>query len=121
MNQKFVSTLILGLSALLLAGCDYRATTVVPPASSAISGSIGEMYLRAGLASEVSRPEILGKHYQPGRDSWKVIACAKFTLADGGEGRDCNDSFELYQLDTGKWMVSGTLNGRYLWLEMAGK
>ena len=101
----------------LLTACGYKAE-VKPPPSIAISNSIGEMYLRAGLASELGKREVLGKHYQPGLDSWKLVACVEFTMPDGGNNKDCNDSFELYKLDSGNWMLNGTLNGTYLWVEM---
>ena len=118
MNNWIAVSGLVVISTAVLTGCERRVNTVVPPPANEISNTIGEMYLRAGLASEVARPDILGKHYRPGRDAWKVVACATYTGGDGAERRDCNDSFELYKLDSGKWMVNGTVNGNYLWLEM---
>ena len=108
--------LALGLGSLLSA-CDYQGRDVPPP-NLEIGNSIGQMYLRAGVGTEVVKGEVLGKHYQPASDSWKVIACTEFAMADGGTGRDCNDSFELYKLDSGTWLVSGTVSGGYLWLQI---
>lgn len=76
------------------------------------------MYRRAGLASEASSTQVLGKHYRPAMDAWKVVACVDFDMDEPGAGRDCNDSFELYRMDSGAWMINGNVNGAYRWLEL---
>jgi hypothetical protein len=109
-----VSLLVIACGVLSACNEEQRP---VPPVSSDIANAIAELYQRSGVA-EVSKQEILGKHYRPGDQSWDVLACIEFAQPGRDPGKDCNDSFELYQLDTGKWIVSGTVNGAYQWLEV---
>lgn len=101
----------------LLAACD-RVPTPTPPGSLEVGNAIGELYHRAGVTLKLGSKNVLGMHYRPGTDSWKVVACTEFRVPDGEDVKDCNDSFELYRLNSGRWMVNGTVNGQYLWLEM---
>ena len=89
-----------------------------PPASLAVGNAIGELYVRGGVTLEVVSKNVLGMHYRPGTDTWKVISCVEFRMPEGKSVSDCNDSFELYALNSGRWIVNGTINGQYLWLEM---
>jgi hypothetical protein len=120
MSRGLTALAAAGLATLLClsAGCDIAITPQEPPADAALSKAVGELYLRSGLASDVSSSKILGKHYRPAQDTWKVVACVEFVMGESGSGRDCNDSFELYRLDSGSWMVNGTLNGAYRWVEL---
>ena len=120
MNRAFSALTVTGLVILLgvAAGCDFPLTQQKPPDNSALRRAVSEIYLRSGLASEISSTKILGKHYRPGQDSWKMVACVEFVMGESGTGRDCNDSFELYRLDSGSWMINGTLDGAYRWLEL---
>ena len=104
-------------SCLLLSACNHE-NTPSPPQSSEIGVAIAELYRRLGISGEISKQEVLGKHFKPGLQSWDVIACVDFILPSGDNGRECNDSFELYQLDSGKWIVTGTISGNYRWLEV---
>ncbi len=120
MNQGLLALTVAGLALLLgtAAGCDVSVTREKPPENAALRKAVGELYLRSGLASDVTSAKILGKHYRPGQDNWKVVACVDIVMGESGPGRDCNDSFELYRLDSGSWMINGTLNGAYRWLEV---
>lgn len=109
-----VSLLVLACS--VLSACNEEQTPV-PPMSGDIANAIAELYRRSGV-TEVSKQEVVGKHYRPGDQSWDVLACIQFARPGSDPGNDCNDSFELYQLDTGKWIVSGTVNGAYQWMEV---
>lgn len=120
MSRVLAASVAAGLVTLLClsAGCDVAQLRQEPPANTAVSKAIGELYLRSGLANDVSSTTILGKHYRSALDSWKVVACVDLVLGESGNGRDCNDSFELYRLDSGSWMINGTLNGAYRWVEL---
>ncbi|MCB1699367.1 MAG: hypothetical protein H6985_13675 [Pseudomonadales bacterium] len=114
---RLAITAILVSSTFLVTACDYRKPPATP-VSGEVAHAIAEMYRRAGVSSDISGQSVLGKHFKPGEQSWDVIACVDFVLPNGDSGRDCNDSFELYQLDSGRWIVSGTVNATYLWLEV---
>lgn len=120
MNKGLVAFTAACLLTLLSvsAGCDLLVTEQQPPANSVIKKAVSEMYRRAGLASEVSSTEVLGNHYRPSRDSWKVVACVDLEINGSGTERDCNDSFELYRMDSGAWMINGNVNGAYRWLQL---
>ena len=119
MSKVFRASTAAGLVTLLcLSACDVAQTPQEPPADAALRKAIGELYLRSGFANDVSSTSILGKHYRLAHDSWKVVACVEFVMGASDSGRDCNDSFELYRLDSGSWMVNGTLNGAYRWVEL---
>lgn len=120
MSGRRIASIVAGLATLLLtlAGCDFPDATHEPPENSVVGKAVGVMYTRAGLANEVSSTKILGKHYRPAQDSWKVVTCVEFVMSDADTGRDCNDSFELFRMDSGAWMVTGTVNGAYRWLEL---
>jgi hypothetical protein len=121
LNRRACALLVAGLttSLLSLSACDLLDVKHEPPENVDIGKAVGEMYLRAGLGSKVTTTKIVGKHYRPAQDSWKVVACVEFVVDEfGSTGRDCNDSFELYFMDSGEWMVNGTVDGTYRWLEL---
>ena len=115
--MRKIRTLCFGLLLTQLAACEGEALPS-PPVSLDVGTAIAELYRRAGVAQEVASKNVLGMHYRSGSDSWKVVACMEFKVPDGQNAGDCNDSFELYQLNSGRWIVSGTVNGQYIWLEM---
>lgn len=120
MNTGLYALAVAGLASLLSvsAGCDLLVTQQQPPSNSVVQKAVSEMYARAGVANEATSAKVLGKHYRPAQDAWKVVACVDFGIDETGAGRDCNDSFELYRMDSGAWMLNGTVNGAYRWLEL---
>ena len=111
--------LIAGLSLIvLLAGCK-ESTVAKPPSESIIIKNLAELYLLSGVAVSVEDQIILGKHHEPGSGEWRVVACANLVLANESRVSDCNDSFRVYQLDTGKWVINGVFNGSYRWIEVS--
>lgn len=115
--QKDILGITLLCMVFFLAGCQQQKIEK-PPENADISRAITVLYKKAGGASSVNQQTILGKHYSPQADTWKIVACTEMVLANGTDYSDCNDSFELYMLDTGKWIVSGKINGTYRWLEV---
>ena len=109
--------LITALITAALTGCNQEARPTPPP-STDIAASVAELYRRALGGAEVTKSEVLGKHYRSGNNAWKVVNCVEIATSSGTPARDCNDSFELYRLDSGSWMISGTINGEYRWLQM---
>lgn len=89
-----------------------------PPADQIVADNIGTLYQQTAPGLAVSDPRLLGKHYVPNEDGWRIVFCANVTFADSEPVSDCNDSFRLYVLDTGRWIVSGTTNGVYRWQEV---
>lgn len=121
-NKLIGTVVLLGVLTLIffVGGCGQNKASQ-PPANTEISQAINVLYKQAGQAASVEKHTILGKHFQPHADSWKVVACTKLLLTNGANHTDCNDSFELYPLDTGKWIISGNVNGTYRWLEVLHK
>lgn len=71
-----------------------------------------------GFFKEPRISRIIGKHHFPSDDVWQVVACYQFTLPSGEQGNECEDSFRLIQLDTGKWLVTVRKQGVYRWREI---
>lgn len=114
-NRFFVVVMFLFLLT-TLTGCFDRNSKSIE--NSKISSAINTLYLDFGVATEIITQQIIGKHYLPKDDSWKVISCTEFVLQDQNKIKDCNDSFTLYKLDTGNWILSGSVNGQYRWLQV---
>ncbi len=107
--MKLVSCAVFVL-VFILSGCTEKS--VDPPKDKDVSASIASLYSQVGLATSISEHTIIGKHYNPGMDSWMLIACVNFSLPDKSKVRDCNDSFNLLLLDSGGWVVNGRINGQ---------
>ncbi len=88
------------------------------PKNKQLESAIAQLYLSAGAGFQNAEARVLGKHYAPGDDAWRVIACTNFTLNER-ESSDCNDSFNALILDTERWIVNGRVNGIYRWIELA--
>jgi len=99
-------------------GACSSSNTFNPPAEIALKNAIGTMYSLAGLGQEIQKATVLGKHYSPSSDHWQVFACVEFGQPDSLQ-TDCNDSFTLLKLDSGKWIIRGRVNAVYRWLEVA--
>lgn len=113
MRSKTVCLLILMFN---LSACSSSKSFDLPPETS-LQNAIGAMYNMAGLGQEILKATILGKHYSPSSDHWQVIACVEFGQLDRPQ-TDCNDSFTLLKLDSGKWIIRGRVNAVYRWLEV---
>nr|WP_319395472.1 hypothetical protein [uncultured Desulfobacter sp.] len=121
-NKLIGAVVLLGVLSLIffVGGCGQKKEPQ-PPVNAEINQAINVLYKQAGQAASVEKQTILGKHFQPQANSWKVVACTNLLLTNGTNHTDCNDSFELYPLDTGKWIISGNINGTYRWLEVQHK
>ena len=117
MRQLRAGIVITGVVSALLVGCAREALPTPPPMTD-VAASIAELYRLVLGDAEVTKTEIMGKHYRSGNNAWKVVSCVEIATAGDKPASDCNDSFELYRLDGGSWMVSGTINGEYRWLQM---
>ncbi len=106
------------LSVTFLAGGCFNQQDTPPPVDLDIKQAIARLYTTAGSAIEIKNQQMIGKHYRSSMDSWKLIVCTKLVISGGNEINDCNDSFELLQLDSKKWIVNGTINGSYRWTEL---
>jgi hypothetical protein len=98
-----------------LIGCASEKSP--PPPNNVIAESVAELYQHAGIGAPILAQRVLGKHYSPFHDHWTVIACVDFN-ASGKESTDCNDSFNLIKLDSGMWVIRGTVNGQYRWMQV---
>lgn len=104
------------VSSFLLSGCFEKSVEL--PSDERIVSTVANLYKQVGVATSVEDQRLLGKHYLPGSDSWKVIACVDFILPNQETVKDCNDSFDLLKLDSNKWIINGKVNGVYRWLEV---
>ena len=103
--------LLLLVGALGLGACSAPPTP--PPGE--IEQGMAEALFDTGFYSEVGITQMLGRHYEPGKDVWNIIACYQFALADGSQSTNCVDSFNAFQMDNGIWIVSVTINQVYRW------
>lgn len=102
---------LLSLGSLLLTGCSKP----VPPPSDILNRGIVESLLDTGFYADVSMPQIIGRHYNPGEDQWTIYACFDFALDDGNRGSTCVDSIVASRLESGGWIVATTINEVYRW------
>lgn len=115
MKRSFLLTLLC-CCLVVLFGCEKEVKE--KPDDGAVIYTIGSLYLSVGGAKEIKEQRLIGKHYRPGSDSYQVISCVDFTLPDERQISDCNDSFNLIRLDSGKWVINGQVNGVYRWVEV---
>lgn len=108
-----VKTLICLVIASWLVGCTSGNS---PPTDNVIASTAAALYKHGGVGVPIVTQRVLGKHYVPSLDHWSVVACVEFKVS-GNESSDCNDSFTLIKLDSGKWILRGTVNGQYRWME----
>lgn len=111
----YLKALIVAVAVVLSAGCASDQAT--PPSDESVAASVADLYRYAGVSTPIVAQRLLGKHYVPSLDQWSVVACVDLK-ASGKESKDCNDSFSLILLDTGRWILSGTVNGQYRWTEV---
>jgi len=109
--QVFRHLAVLAAGIIALASCARPQ----PPPSDILAAGMAEALRDTGFYSEVGITRTIGQHYNPGDDSWKVFACFRFTLSDGGEGTNCVDSFSAMRLQDGSWIVAVTINDVYRW------
>ena len=110
---------ILLLCALILGavGCTSETARTLPE-DQAIKDGFALVLADLGVFSEARVSRLVGKHYLPGDDAWQVIACYQFVTPVGQSGTECEDSFRLFQLDTGSWMVTVKRDNIYRWREI---
>lgn len=89
-----------------------------PLSNDTVSAALKNLYTDFGGASKVNNQRIIGQHYHPGDDNWSIVSCIDFNLKDGRKVDDCNDSFVALQLNSGKWILQGKVNGQYRWIEV---
>jgi len=111
-----VKNIIFLIFAILLVGCASEKST--PPPNTALALTVADLYKHAGVGIPIVTQRVLGKHYVPSLDQWSVVACVDFNDS-GNETSDCNDSFILIKLDSGIWVLRGTVNGKYRWMEVS--
>ena len=85
------------------------------PPDSILEQGMVESLLDTGFYNDVTISRVIGRHFQPAKDAWKILACFQFRLPEGQEAESCVDSFEAYKLDSGTWVVAVTIDGVYRW------
>ena len=104
---------------LLLGGCNDSPQPELLEERRLAQGMAGAL-IDTGLYAKVTVTRVLGGRYAPGTGRWTVLGCYRFSLADGNVGENCIDSFQAFQLDTGRWVVAATVNDIYRWRALAG-
>nr|WP_320009780.1 hypothetical protein [uncultured Desulfobulbus sp.] len=114
MKKNLIFVLLL---LFLVVGCK-RPFVAPPPENGPIAQAVVSLYQLTLPGVTVSQGDILGKHYQPGSDSWNVITCVNLQLPNQKEQKDCNNSFQLFKLDSERWILDGKVNNQKLWIEV---
>ena len=112
MKKLLFTVLLIGL-----ASCGSERAADLPPPGE-IANSLNLVLADTGFFTDAAVSRVIGKHYLPGGDRWQIIACFRFTDAAANNIQECNDSFMLFQLDNGRWVVSVNRNGVYRWREV---
>lgn len=100
-----------------LTACTPDPSANLPP-SDQIDAGMNRVLADTGAFAEVSVSRVVGRHYLPGADKWQIIACFRYADANGNRAEECNDTFSLFALDNGRWVVSVNRNGVYRWREL---
>lgn len=103
--------------ALSAAACVPDPSRSLPP-DEQIRNAMAQVLADTGAFAEVTMTRVVGRHYLPGDDRWNIIACYRFTAANGAAGEECGDSFLLSGMDNGRWVLSVSYNGAYRWREL---
>ena len=103
--------------SMLTCGCKNLFTDT-PPANDRIAEAITALYQLNIKNVTFEHPTIIGKHYQPGKDSWNIVSCLDIKISAEESTKDCNNSFSLYKLDSNKWILDGKVNNENRWIEL---
>jgi hypothetical protein len=110
-----IRTALLALAALAAASCDSAQSPLAKAAPSPELTKRAVLALLPGLQfgpdpaahtyREILSVEVAGAHFVPAIDRWVVHYCVEYTSrASDDRARRCDQSVDVYELDTKKWV-----------------
>lgn len=91
----------------------------VPPGEQVVRQGVIDVLVDSALFGDILGAQVVGLHYRPGSNDWKVVACFAHRGDGGEEQQSCSDEFEAAPFFNGDWFVSFRRGELYRWTQLS--